>query len=94
MSKSKERADRKANWREVYATVDDIRQFLSENALLRHNTVTGRVEGHVIDEDPWEELVEQAREGNATEEALMAAAAEVRTAIWCGSTRRAGRSRV
>ena len=71
-----ERADRQPNWREVYATVDDIRQFLSENALLRHNPVTGRVEGHVIDEDPWEELVEQAREGNATEEALMAAAAE------------------
>ena len=56
--------------------MEDIRQFLSENALLRYNTVTGRVEGHVIDEDPWEELVEHAREGTATEEALMAAAAE------------------
>ena len=76
MTKDKERTDRKPNWREVYATVEDIRQFLSENALLRYNTVTGRVEGHVIDEDPWEELVEQAREGTATEEALMAAAAE------------------
>ena len=76
MTKDKERTDRKPNWREVYATVEDIRQFLSENALLRYNTVTGRVEGHVIDEDPWEELVEHAREGTATEEALMAAAAE------------------
>ena len=76
MTKDKERTDRKPNWREVYATVEDIRQFLSENALLRYNTVTGRVEGHVIDEDPWDELVEQAREGTATEEALMAAAAE------------------
>ena len=76
MTKDKERTDRKPNWREVYATVEDIRQFLSENALLLYNTVTGRVEWHVIDEDPWEELVEQAREGTATEEALMAAAAE------------------
>ena len=28
--KKEGRADRKPNWQEVYATVDDIQQFLSE----------------------------------------------------------------
>ena len=56
-AKSTERTERKANachtsterlknWQEVYATVDDIQQFLSERVMLRFNVVTGRVEVH------------------------------------------------
>jgi predicted P-loop ATPase len=44
--KKEERADRKPNWQEVYATVDDIQQFLSERVMLRFNVVTRRVEVH------------------------------------------------
>ena len=45
-AKSTERTERKANWQEVYATVDDIQQFLSERVMLRFNVVTRRVEVH------------------------------------------------
>ena len=38
--------ERKQNWQEVYATVDDIRQFLSDRVMLRYNVVTRRVEVH------------------------------------------------
>ena len=38
--------ERKPNWQEVYATVDDIQQFLSERVMLRFNVVTRRVEVH------------------------------------------------
>ena len=41
-----ERMERKPNWQEVYATVDDIQQFLSERVSLRYNVVTRRVEVH------------------------------------------------
>ena len=41
-----ERMERKPNWQEVYATVDDIQQFLSERVMLRFNVVTRRVEVH------------------------------------------------
>ena len=44
--KKEGRADRKPNWQEVYATVDDIQQFLSERVMLRFNVVTRRVEVH------------------------------------------------
>ena len=40
------RPDRKPNWQEVYATVEDIQQFLSERVMLRFNVVTRRVEVH------------------------------------------------
>ena len=36
--------EHKKNWREVYATVEDIQQFLSNNVYLRHNVITKRVE--------------------------------------------------
>ena len=39
-----EQKERKKNWREVYATVDDIKTFLSNKIFLRHNVITGRVE--------------------------------------------------
>ena len=35
--------EHKKNWQEQTATVDDIRAFLDERILLRHNVVTGRV---------------------------------------------------
>ena len=40
------RADRKPNWQEVYATVEDIQQFLSERVMLRFNLVTHQTEVH------------------------------------------------
>ena len=39
--KSKEH---KKPWREVYATVEDIQNFLMDRVLLRHNVITKRVE--------------------------------------------------
>ena len=33
--------ERKANWREYTATVDDIQSFLIDRVMLRHNVVTG-----------------------------------------------------
>ena len=41
-----ENTERKPNWQEVYATVEDIQQFLSERVMLRFNVVTRRVEVH------------------------------------------------
>ena len=32
------------NWREMYATVEDIKAFLGGRLYLRHNVITGRVE--------------------------------------------------
>lgn len=36
--------ERKPNWKEVYAKVEDIKAFLNDRVLLRHNVITGRVE--------------------------------------------------
>ena len=36
--------EHKKNWREVYASVEDIQAFLRSNIYLRHNVITGRVE--------------------------------------------------
>ena len=36
--------EHKKNWREVYATVEDIKGFLGGRLYLRHNVITGRVE--------------------------------------------------
>ena len=54
--KKKKKADgdqkeRKKNWREVYATVEDIKAFLSDRIFLRHNVITGRVECRALDSD-------------------------------------------
>ena len=51
-AKSTERTERKPNWQEVYATVDDIQQFLSERVMLRFNVVTRRVEADFGDAPP------------------------------------------
>ncbi|UPS45030.1 virulence-associated E family protein [Prevotella sp. E15-22] len=37
-------SERKPNWKEVYASVEDIKTFLSDRIVLRHNVVTRRVE--------------------------------------------------
>ena len=37
-------SEHKKPWREVYATVEDIQNFLMDRVLLRHNVITGRVE--------------------------------------------------
>ena len=66
-AKSTERTERKPNWQEVYATVDDIRQFLDERVLLRYNVVTRRVEVHWLTDfgdaapslDDWEPLTDR-----------------------------------
>jgi predicted P-loop ATPase len=42
------------NWREVYATVEDIKTYLSDHIYLRHNVITGRIECRVPTKDLWE----------------------------------------
>ena len=39
-----EKTERKPNWQEVYASVDDIKDFLANRIFLRHNVITRRVE--------------------------------------------------
>ena len=59
--------ERKPNWQEVYASVEDIRQFLDERVLLRYNVVTRRVEVHWLTDfgdappglDDWEPLTDR-----------------------------------
>ena len=46
--------EHKKNWREEYATVDDIRTFLDSQVMLRYNLVTQQVECHLLNGDPWE----------------------------------------
>ena len=46
-----EAKERKPNWREYHATVEDIEQYLSDHILLRHNVLTGRVECRVLKGD-------------------------------------------
>ena len=48
--KTKEEKEHKKNWREVYASPEDIKQFLSERVMLRHNVVRGRTEIHVCND--------------------------------------------
>ena len=54
MKEKKETKERKQNWREYTATVEDIERFLSDNVLLRHNVVAGRVEYRIPDAWPSE----------------------------------------
>jgi len=53
MTKSKNQLkERKQNWQEVYAKVDDIKAFLADRLFLRHNVITGRVEYRIPSELP------------------------------------------
>ena len=45
--------EHKPNWREVYATVGEIKAFLSDHVYLRYNTVKHRVEARVPPGDPF-----------------------------------------
>ena len=59
--KSEEKKEHKKPWREVYATVEDIQNFLMDRVLLRHNVITRRVEcrepsGDVTDGTPWQPI--------------------------------------
>lgn len=36
--------ERKKNWQETYATVEEIKEFLEDHVMLRYNVVTKRVE--------------------------------------------------
>ena len=53
--------EHKRPWREVYATVEDIQNFLMDRVLLRHNVITRRVEcrepsGDETDGTPWQPI--------------------------------------
>ena len=45
-------SEHKKPWREVYATVEDIQNFLMDRVLLRHNVITGRVESLIPNPSP------------------------------------------
>ena len=40
----KEKTERKPNWKEYTATVEDIQNFIMDRLMLRHNVITRRVE--------------------------------------------------
>ena len=44
MKKEKKAKERKPNWKEYMASVEDIQNFLMDRILLRHNVITRRVE--------------------------------------------------
>ena len=46
--------EHKPNWREVYATPEDIKAFLRGRVMLRHNVITRRVECRLLERDLWE----------------------------------------
>ena len=49
-----EAKEHKKNWREVYASVEDIQAFLSDEIMLRYNVITRRVECHLLEGSPWD----------------------------------------
>ncbi len=44
MDNKEGKKEHKKNWREVYASVEDIKRFLDDRVLLRYNVVTHRIE--------------------------------------------------
>ena len=59
---TKKKKEHKKNWHEVYASVEDIQNFLADRIMLRYNVVTRRTECHRLtdfsDEIPQEVLWE------------------------------------
>ena len=49
--KEGEEKEHKKNWREVYASVEDIKDFLGDRIYLRYNVITGRIECRVPERD-------------------------------------------
>jgi hypothetical protein len=57
--KKKETRERKPNWKEYMASVDDIKAFLSDRIYLRHNVITGRVECRIPERDYFDDSAPQ-----------------------------------
>ena len=51
-----ESRERKPNWKEYTATVEDIQNFLMDRVLLRHNVITRRVEYRFPEKDFWDSV--------------------------------------
>jgi len=45
--------EHKKNWREVYATFEEIKDFLRDHVYMRYNTVKYQVEARLPPEDPF-----------------------------------------
>lgn len=56
--KKGEPRERKPNWREVYATVEEIKEFLSGRVLLRKNDILGQVEYRVPEPDAFSDRLD------------------------------------
>ena len=50
-AEGEEPKEHKPNWREVYATVEDIKGFLADHIYLRHNVITRRAECRIPQAD-------------------------------------------
>ena len=48
-----EKKEHKPNWREVNATPEEIKAFLSDHICLRYNMVKYRIEARLPPEDPF-----------------------------------------
>ena len=48
-----EKKEHKKNWREEYATVGEIKDFLNSHVFLRFNTVKHQVEVRLLTQDPF-----------------------------------------
>ena len=55
--KKNEQKERKPNWKEYTATVEEIQDFLMDHVPLRHNVITGRVEYR--DGDMWQPITDR-----------------------------------
>ena len=66
--KKKEPRERKPNWQEYTATVEDIQNFLMDRILLRHNVITGRVECRFPEMDSWESEKRKVKSENSAAE--------------------------
>jgi hypothetical protein len=58
--------ERKANWKEYMATVEDIQNFLMDKVLLRHNVITRRVEYRFPEKDFWDDVECRAHHSSDT----------------------------
>ena len=64
--KKKETKERKPNWKDYMASVDDIKAFLSDRIYLRHNVITGRVECRIPERDYFDDSDLQPDSGGET----------------------------
>ena len=72
-----EKRERKPNWLELMASVEEIEQFLSERVMLRYNVLTRRVECHVLSDF-----------GRPTAEGYEAVSDRVVNSLWAELNRR------